>query len=416
MRHADDGTLNAWLDGALAPDEAAAVAVHLEHCDACRSRLTEVTGWRVGATSLLASAAPGDVNIPPFERVLERAAARQSAGPQPIVHHRPGALLQPLPAFSTLAWAATIVLALLIGWYGRELVLRQGTAPGEGGGLAVRTGAPGATPAAAAAPEARRLAAPAVVPPEVPPPAPGRVAATREADHAGQGVSGGVVAEAAAQPRDSGARAEPAATPTLTGAMAENAPAVAVRGAAAESARTIAGYETGKLAAAERAPAVAVRAAAPKPLAVAAPDSLRAGRADAALRESAVSLAQGRAAAEPAAAKAFNAGGVAAAPTFTPYTVAPRLRNREDVRRALDTFYPAIQKASGLGGTTTVWLFLDTQGSVLNTLVKQSSGQMGFDSAALRVARVMRFTPALYRDQPVSVWVTEPIVFQPAHP
>ena len=122
MRHADDGILNAWLDGALPPGDAAAVAVHLEHCEACRNSLAEATHWRHDAAGLLASAVPSEVSPPPFEHILERAAGRPPAGPQPIVHHRPGAPLQPLPAWSTLAWAATIVLALLIGWYGLSLI------------------------------------------------------------------------------------------------------------------------------------------------------------------------------------------------------------------------------------------------------------------------------------------------------
>ena len=35
------------------------------------------------------------------------------------------------------------------------------------------------------------------------------------------------------------------------------------------------------------------------------------------------------------------------------------------------------------------------------------------DDAALRVARVYRFSPALNRDERVAVWVTFPITFLP---
>ena len=49
---------------------------------------------------------------------------------------------------------------------------------------------------------------------------------------------------------------------------------------------------------------------------------------------------------------------------------------------------------------------------VQNQRVEQSSGHQALDDAALRVAPVFRFTPALNRDKAVPVWVRFPITFR----
>lgn len=102
---------------------------------------------------------------------------------------------------------------------------------------------------------------------------------------------------------------------------------------------------------------------------------------------------------------------LAAAPTFTPYTVRPEIKNRDEVTRALEREYPTILRDSGLGGTVLVWFFIDEEGTVVNTLVNTSSGYEALDQAALKVADVIRFTPALNRDKRVPVWISLPITF-----
>jgi protein TonB len=103
---------------------------------------------------------------------------------------------------------------------------------------------------------------------------------------------------------------------------------------------------------------------------------------------------------------------IAAAPTFTPFTVAPALQNMTDVQRALTREYPTVLRDSGIGGTVTVWFFIDENGRVLDTRVDTSSGYQQLDDAALKVADVMRFSPALNRENRVQVWVSLPITFQ----
>lgn len=99
-------------------------------------------------------------------------------------------------------------------------------------------------------------------------------------------------------------------------------------------------------------------------------------------------------------------------PTFTPYTVAPTLLNRQEMARALQRDYPPLLKKAGIGGRVLVNFYIDAKGQVHKTLIDESSGHKALDDAALRVAGEMRFSPALNRDKRVPVWVTFPITFE----
>ncbi|HSH75681.1 MAG TPA: TonB family protein [Longimicrobiales bacterium] len=103
---------------------------------------------------------------------------------------------------------------------------------------------------------------------------------------------------------------------------------------------------------------------------------------------------------------------IAAAPTFTPYTVAPSILNRDEVVRAMVREYPALLRDAGIGGTVRVYFFIDENGQVQDTRIDQSSGHDALDQAALNVAGVYRFSAALNRDKKVPVWVSFPITFQ----
>ena len=52
------------------------------------------------------------------------------------------------------------------------------------------------------------------------------------------------------------------------------------------------------------------------------------------------------------------------------------------------------------------------EGYIVRSQIKQTSGHSELDAAALKVAAVMRFTPARNDDQPVAVWIQLPIVFR----
>ncbi len=75
--------------------------------------------------------------------------------------------------------------------------------------------------------------------------------------------------------------------------------------------------------------------------------------------------------------------------------VRPEVTNRDEVQAALMREYPAALRNAGIGGTVVVWLYLSETGQNLHSRISQSSGQEEFDRAALRVADVIRFTPAM---------------------
>jgi protein TonB len=102
---------------------------------------------------------------------------------------------------------------------------------------------------------------------------------------------------------------------------------------------------------------------------------------------------------------------LSAAPVFTPMTVRPELLNRAEVQRALVRNYPPLLRDAGIGGSPTVHFFIDENGRVLRRLLSQESGYPALDEAALAVAEVMKFSPALNRDKKVQVWVEIPIIF-----
>lgn len=99
-------------------------------------------------------------------------------------------------------------------------------------------------------------------------------------------------------------------------------------------------------------------------------------------------------------------------PTFTPFTVAPEILNREQIVDAMMDNYPSLLRESGVGGLVRVFFFIDENGFVQTTRLDQSSGYDALDQAALDVAELYRFSPALNRDRRVPVWVSFPIEFR----
>lgn len=136
MSHVDDGLLHAYLDGALHaedPAEAERVERHLAVCDDCRARLEAARGLRAEADALLEGATPAELDMPPFETIAARAAARATEAGVPgpdratdrVAPRRPRRFV----VTRTLAWAASIVIALGMGWWARELAYQPGGLP-----------------------------------------------------------------------------------------------------------------------------------------------------------------------------------------------------------------------------------------------------------------------------------------------
>ena len=149
MRHVTDGELHAFLDGALdllPEDRGEEVREHISTCSACRERLQDEEFLRSQVGSILGNPDLGAVGFPTFEELRERAEAPRSdsvsptTAPLPEIHYR--GPVRGLP----LAWAATIVLALGVGWMGGKVwrTLPEGGRPGGPASILSSAGRPAA--------------------------------------------------------------------------------------------------------------------------------------------------------------------------------------------------------------------------------------------------------------------------------
>lgn len=97
---------------------------------------------------------------------------------------------------------------------------------------------------------------------------------------------------------------------------------------------------------------------------------------------------------------------------FSVVEVMPALLNAAEVKRALQRSYPPMLRDAGIGGRTALLLLIDEQGRVVEAKIRESSGQAALDRVALEVAPLMRFSPAMNRDQRVRVWAQVPLDFR----
>lgn len=100
-----------------------------------------------------------------------------------------------------------------------------------------------------------------------------------------------------------------------------------------------------------------------------------------------------------------------AGPVFTPFTHAPSLRNGREVQAAALREYPSSLRGAGVEGKVLLYFLIDGTGRVRDARVARSSGQAELDAAALRVAPVHSFSPALRQDHPTPVWIALPVIF-----
>lgn len=141
MSHPDDGTIQALLDGELDAAERTRVETHVGSCSACAARLAEARSFQLEADRLV------EVLAVPSSPAEVR---RTSPARRTVVR--------------TLAWAASILLAVAVGYWGRgsepgqAVVLQEGERP-SGGRAATPlpvtdpiAAAPSTTPTSAQAP------------------------------------------------------------------------------------------------------------------------------------------------------------------------------------------------------------------------------------------------------------------------
>ena len=102
----------------------------------------------------------------------------------------------------------------------------------------------------------------------------------------------------------------------------------------------------------------------------------------------------------------------AAMVTDAPFTVAPKLVNRDVVTRAIDRTYRREWREGGIPYEVVLWVLVDRNGAVPDVFVGTSSGRPEVDEAAKGVGCVMEFIPARTLDGAVAAWISMPISFR----
>jgi hypothetical protein len=145
MSHIPEDELHAYLDQALGRSRCVEIESHLAECTRCRDARDGIAALRDRTTALLARLAPRRTTVPPYAELRRRAQLR---------------LFRQQRIFTRLAWAASVVLALGIGWTASTLY-RAPSAASPLASAPVRTPAPAtAQPAAASSPEQPALVQP----------------------------------------------------------------------------------------------------------------------------------------------------------------------------------------------------------------------------------------------------------------
>ena len=107
MRHIPDEELHAYLDQALSRSQCVEIESHLAHCLACRRSRDDIAALRDRTTALLATLAPPRRIPPPVAEIRALAAARTRRRRR---------------LYRGAAWAASLLLALGLGWIGSSWV------------------------------------------------------------------------------------------------------------------------------------------------------------------------------------------------------------------------------------------------------------------------------------------------------
>jgi hypothetical protein len=114
MRHIPEEELHAYLDQGLSRSQCVEIESHLAGCPRCQAARDNIAALRDRTTALLARLAPPRGFPPAFESLRRRAVAEASVRRRRI---------------QIAAWAASVVMAVGLGWTAHHLVSIQTTAP-----------------------------------------------------------------------------------------------------------------------------------------------------------------------------------------------------------------------------------------------------------------------------------------------
>ncbi|MCZ6857998.1 MAG: hypothetical protein O7F70_08370, partial [Gemmatimonadetes bacterium] len=121
MSHVDEGQIHAYLDRQLEFAEAEArgrFETHVSECTECAALVEQERSFHGRAAAVLQQGEPELVEAPAFDDIVARATNRSKS-----------ASVKKLNRTRSLAWAASIVVAVTVGWYARFSV--SGPSPNE---------------------------------------------------------------------------------------------------------------------------------------------------------------------------------------------------------------------------------------------------------------------------------------------
>lgn len=111
MSHIDEGQIHAYLDHQLEFAEAEArerLEAHVSECAQCTALLEQEQSFHGRAAAVLQQSEPDLVEAPAFDDIVARA-----------THRSQSASVKKLNRTRSLAWAASIAVAVTVGWYAR---------------------------------------------------------------------------------------------------------------------------------------------------------------------------------------------------------------------------------------------------------------------------------------------------------
>ncbi|MGI9625383.1 MAG: hypothetical protein ACR2QM_00990 [Longimicrobiales bacterium] len=118
MSQINEGDLQAYLDGAyevLTPEQIAEIERLVAEDEAFAAQVDEARAVRSEASRILGDAVPQEFAPPPFEELQRRAAAADA--PVPSTEKPEKRRWIGVPPLVGMGWAATVVLALGVGWF-----------------------------------------------------------------------------------------------------------------------------------------------------------------------------------------------------------------------------------------------------------------------------------------------------------
>ena len=152
MSHIPEDELHAYLDQAIGRPRSIEIESHLAECTRCRDARDGIAALRDRTTALLARLAPRRTVIPPYAEIRRRAQLQ---------------VFRQQRILARLVWAASVVLALGIGWTASTLsrtrpdVAPLAAAPVTTPAPPVQPEVPAISPTQPAPPRAEPVAAPA---------------------------------------------------------------------------------------------------------------------------------------------------------------------------------------------------------------------------------------------------------------